>query len=119
MRLIIRTPEETRSLDLGTMPIRDASDCERLTGWTWVEWREALTQDRAQAVQFAWWLAGKRDNLSQVKFSDVDLDLAGLRWDVELTEAEQHLVDAAGSELGSGESDTRPTGLDQEAIPAG
>jgi hypothetical protein len=117
MKLIIRTPDETRSLDISTMPIRDASDCERLTGMTWVEWREALTQDRALAVQFAWWLAGKRDNLTQPKFSDIDLDLATLRWDVELSEAEQAAVDAATPE--AGEPDARPTGSGQEGTPTG
>jgi len=117
MKLIIRTPDETRNLDISTMPIKDAEDCERFTGMTWVEWREALTQDRASAVKFAWWLAGKRDNLTQPKFSDIDLDLASLRWDVELTDAEQATVDAATVE--AGEPDSRPTGLDQEGIPVG
>jgi hypothetical protein len=117
MKLIIRTPDETRSLDISTMPIRDAEDCERLTGMTWVEWREALSQDRAMAVKFAWWLAGKRDNLTQPKFSEVELDLAALRWDVELSETEQAAIDAATPE--AGEPDMRPTGLDQEGTQAG
>jgi hypothetical protein len=76
MNIVMTAGDETRTLDLNTMPIRDAMDCERLTSMSWVEWREALAQDRASAVAFAWWIAGKRAALEVGKFSEIDLDLA-------------------------------------------
>ena len=89
MLIVMNAGEESRSLDLATMPIKDAAECERLTGWSWVEWREALASDKSAAVGFAWWLAGRRAGVEQGKFSDLDLDLAKLRWSVELSDEEK------------------------------
>jgi len=104
--------DQERKLDLSTMPIKDAAECERLTGSTWTEWREQLAQDRASAIAFAWFLAGKRDGLETVKFSEIDLDLAKLRWSVELSDEEQALIDAGSAAAEDADSDL-PTGLDQ------
>jgi hypothetical protein len=101
--------DESRTLDLASMPIREAAECERLTGWTWTEWRTHLAEDRANAVAFAWWLAGRRAGLDVGKFTDVDLDLAKLRWAVELSDEEQAQVDAA-EEAADDEDPDLPTG---------
>ena len=112
MKIVMSIEDQERKLDLATMPIRDAAECERLTGLTWTEWREQLAQDRATAIAFAWFLSGKRDGLETVKFADIDIDLAKLRWSVELTDEEQELIDAGSAASEDAESDL-PTGLDQ------
>jgi len=117
VKIVMSIEDQERKLDLSTMPIKDAAECERLTGLTWTEWREQLAQDRASAIAFAWFLAGKRDNLETVKFSDIDLDLAKLRWSVELTDEEQALIDASTAAQEAADADT-PTGLDQVETPA-
>jgi hypothetical protein len=109
MNIVMTAGEETRTLDLNTMPIRDAMDCERLTSMSWVEWREALAQDRASAVAFAWWIAGKRQGVEVGKFSEVDLDLAQLRWSVELTDEEKG-TEGETPEDEDGDDATIPTG---------
>lgn len=113
--------DESRTLDLSTMPIKDAMECERLTSWSWIEWREALASDRATAVAFAWWLAGKREGLSVGRFSDLDLDLAKLRWAAELSDDEKELLEPAGDGGDDDEGDDadRPTGLAEEETPTG
>lgn len=61
-------------LDLDTMSIDEAEQCERLTGWTALAWRDALTEYRARAVKFAVWLARRRDG-DEVEWSALDFDL--------------------------------------------
>jgi hypothetical protein len=115
MKIIMTAGDESRALDLSTMPIKDAAECERLTGWSWAEWRENLGHDRANAVAFAWWIAGRRAGVDVGKFSEIDLDLAQLTWSVELDDAEQELIDNAET---TGEGDAaRPTSSDQEETP--
>ena len=111
MLIVMNAGEESRSLDLATMPIKDAAECERLTGWSWVEWREALASDKSAAVGFAWWLAGRRAGVEQGKFSDLDLDLAKLRWSVELSDEEKSQVEAAAND--------EPSVDDDESLPTG
>jgi hypothetical protein len=117
MNIIMNAGDESRSLDLGTMPIKDAAECERLTGWSWVEWREALASDKAAAVGFAWWLAGRRAGVEQGKFSDLDLDLAKLRWSIELSDEEKAQVEAANSEDADDQDESLPTGPAEAATP--
>lgn len=121
MQINMTVGEETRTLDLASMPIKDAMECERLTSWSWIEWRENLSQDRASAVAFAWWLAGKRAGLDVGRFSELDLDLAKMRWSAELSDDERELLDAqeAASDEDSGDDVERPTGLEQEETPTG
>lgn len=113
--------DETRTLDLASMPIKDAMECERLTSWSWIEWRENLAADRASAVAFAWWLAGKRAGLDVGRFSELDLDLAKMRWSAELSDDEQELLDAtqATESESAGDDAERPTGLEQEETLTG
>ena len=115
MKIIMTAGQESRALDLATMPIKDAADCERLTSWTWTEWRSALARDSASAVAFAWWLAGRRAGVEVGRFSDVDLDLAKLNWSVELSDEEQAAMESAGDESAEGDAE-RPTGPEVEEI---
>lgn len=117
MLIVMNAGEESRSLDLATMPIKDAAECERLTGWSWVEWREALASDKSAAVGFAWWLAGRRAGVEQGKFSDLDLDLAKLRWSVELSDEEKSQVEAAESTESVEEDESLPTGPAEVETP--
>jgi hypothetical protein len=118
MKVVMRLEDQERKLDLATMPIKDAAECERLTGLTWTEWREQLAQDRASAIAFAWFLAGRREGHPAVKFSDIDIDLAKLRWDVELSDEEQALIDAGSAAEEDADSEI-PTGPDEAETPAG
>ena len=118
MKITMTFEDSTRVLDLSSMPIKDANECERLTGWSWTEWRENLAKDRANAVAFAWWIAGKREGVDVGKFSDIDLDLAKLSWGVELDDAEQEMLDGAGSE-GAEDDASRPTSSDEAETLAG
>lgn len=121
MKINMTVGEETRTLDLASMPIKDAMECERLTSWSWIEWRDNLSQDRASAVAFAWWLAGRRAGLDVGRFSELDLDLAKMRWSAELSDDEQEMLDAQGSseDEGAGVDAERPTGLEQAETPTG
>lgn len=101
---------ESRSLDLATMPIKDAQECERLTGWTWTEWRNSLAEDRANAVAYAWYLAGRRAGLEVGRFGDIDIDLAKLRWTAEMSDEEKQLAEAADSAADEDEDPDLPTG---------
>lgn len=103
----IGVEDQTRELDLGSMTIREGAECERLTGWTWDEWRVELAKGRATAVAFAWWLASKRAGEPVTgRFTDLDFDMGRTtfrRLDAEPEES----VEEEGD-------DTRPTGLDRE-----
>ena len=68
---------EVRDLDIATMRMSEAEQCESLTGWTEDEWRNELSRNRVQAVRFARWLAGRRAGVAE-RFSEVDLDLRAL-----------------------------------------
>lgn len=61
-------------LDLDTMSIEEAELCEKLTGWTALAWRDALTEYRARAVKFAVWLARRRA-ADEVEWSALAFDL--------------------------------------------
>lgn len=111
MKVVMTHGDQARDLDLSTMPIKEAALCEQYTGMSWVEWRSALAADRATAVQFAWWLAGSRAGEGG-RFSDVDIDLAKLRWSVELSDEEQAEADALDGEEASEDADL-PTGPDE------
>lgn len=111
MRLIMKHRDETRSLDIMAMPIADAIACEQYTDMPWTDWRAAVLDDRALAIQFAWWLAGRREGVTE-KFSSIDLDLAQMEWSSELTDEEKADVKGVRDEADPDESksDDRPTG---------
>ncbi len=71
--------EDHWDLDLGTMKISEAEQCESLTGWDVEKWRDALVDNRARAVKFAVWLARTRAG-EAVPWKDLDFDLAALDW---------------------------------------
>lgn len=123
MRLVMKHRDETRTLDITSMPIGDAIACEQFTDMTWTDWHDAVFENRALAVQFAWWLAGRREGVTE-KFSAVDLDLAQMDWSAEFTDEEQAALDAiearekaddagdadAGGDADEPQGDDRPTG---------
>lgn len=120
MKILMTVGDETRTLDLGSMPMADAIQCEKLTSWSWVEWRENLSQDRASAVAFAWWLAGRREGVDVGRFSELDLDLAKMRWSAEMSDDEKELVEAQQAAGDEPEDDAdRPTGPELEETLTG
>lgn len=83
---------EKRVLDVEVLLMSEAETCEKLTGWTEDEWRQAMVDNRVQALKFAWWLAGKRAGVEE-QYSTVDLDLRKLNTDVALDAEEQAVLD--------------------------
>jgi len=66
-------------LDLDTMKMDEAEECEKLTGWTRQQWLEALFEDRVRAVKFFIYLARKRAG-DPVEWDDIDFDLGRTEW---------------------------------------
>lgn len=94
-------------LDLGTMKISEAEQCEALTGWDVSKWRDSLVEDRARAVKFAVWLARTRAG-ENVSWKELDFDLAELDWT---------LLDDDGNELPP--PDLGVTEEDANEVPTG
>lgn len=94
-------------LDLDTMSIDEAEQCEKLTGWTALQWRDALTEYRARAVKFAVWLARRRAGDAQ-EWAEVDFDLYEVTIDRDLEDDGE----PAPADLGVGEDEAAvvPTG---------
>lgn len=95
-------------LDLDTMSIDEAEQCEKLTGWTALQWRDALTEYRARAVKFAVWLARRRGGEPQ-EWAEVTFDLYEVTID---READPDDGDPVPADLGVGEAEAAvvPTG---------
>ena len=112
MKIVMKHRDETRTLDVMTMPIADAIACEQYTDMPWTDWRAAVFDDRAVAIQFAWWLAGRRQGVAE-KFSAVDLDLAAMDWSSEFTDEEKAALEAVrddDDDEDEPQGDDRPTG---------
>lgn len=94
-------------LDLNTMLVSEAEQCETLTGWSATQWRDALLEDRARAVKFALWLARQRA-ADPVAWADLDFDMSTLDWDL----VDEPEPEEAPADLGVGEDDVAavPTG---------
>lgn len=105
----------TRDLDVMSMLMSEAEQCESLTGWTEDEWRGALTENRVQAVRFAWWLAGRRAGADE-RYSSVDLDLRRLGVEAVLSDDERTEV---GGDDEEGVAADLPTGPDDGQEAAG
>ncbi len=99
--------EDSWVLDLGTMKISEAEQCESLTGWDIEKWRDSLVDNRARAVKFAVYLARTRAG-EQVSWKDLDFDLAALDWT---------LLDDDGNEVPP--PDLGVTEEDAAAVPTG
>lgn len=99
--------DESWMLDLGTMKISEAEQCESLTGWDVETWRDSLVDNRARAVKFAVYLARTRAG-ETVSWKELDFDLAALDWT---------LLDDDGNEVPP--PDLGVTEEDAEAVPTG
>lgn len=99
--------EDSWVLDLGTMKISEAEQCESLTGWDIEKWRDSLVDNRARAVKFAVYLARTRAG-EAVSWKDLDFDLAALDWT---------LLDDDGNEVPP--PDLGVTEEDAAAVPTG
>jgi hypothetical protein len=112
MRLTMNDGDEpeTLSLDLDSMPMVDAEECEALTGWTRQQWLEALFQDRARAVKFFVYLSRKRAG-DPVPFDGIDFDMGRMEW-----EADDPETGSAPADLGVPEGDG-PFGPEAEQQP--
>lgn len=106
-KFALKLDDESWVLDLGTMKISEAEQCESLTGWDVEKWRDALIENRARAVKFAVWLSRTRAG-ETVPWKDLDFDLAALDW---------VLLDDDGNELPP--PDLGVTEEDAESVPTG
>jgi len=109
----ISLDEESHVLDLASMTIREGAECERLTGWTWDEWRIELGKGKANAVAYAWWLACKRSGAPiPGRFSDVDFDMGAMKFkrlDGEEPEDEPEEEGAPTGPTGPGQEEAEPS----------
>lgn len=62
------------TLDLDTFMTSEAVELRKLTGYGAFEWLDALSDDDAIALRYAFYLARKRAG-EDVKFADVDIDI--------------------------------------------
>lgn len=100
---------EARDLDMA-MTVREQEECERLTGWTRLEWQRELGRQRAMACAFAWWLACSRAGDGPVPFEEMDFRIGDDFLEV---------VREERPSAPTGESDAGPTGPGAEATTAG
>lgn len=105
--VIINYAGESLDLDLGSMRIVEAEECEQLTGWTHPEWKAALREDRARAVAFAWYLACKRAG-QDVTFAAVreGFDMGKVEYSVRPVDDDS---EQAPPDLGVGDDDEAPS----------
>jgi len=119
MKFILRHKDDERVLDWDSMPLPDAIACQKQTGMTYVEWRRALLDDRAEAIAFGWWIAGRRAGVDVGRFTDLledeTFDLGDLRIEPVLTDEEQAALDKDDEDT----DEEGPTGPEQEATPVG
>lgn len=106
------TEPEVLVLDLDSMPMREAEECESLTGWTRQEWLEALFKDRARAVKFFIYLARQR-NGDPCAWDGIDFDLGKTEWEALDGEPDDA---AKPADLGVAEG-VGPTGPEAEQQP--
>lgn len=113
----LRLPDEGPwLLDLNTMLISEAEQCEQLTGWSAGQWRDALLEDRARALKFALWLARQRAG-DPVEWASLDFDITALDWEV----GDEPDEEQAPADLGVGEDDLAavPTGHQERSEDQG
>lgn len=102
--LTITVEGVARDLDLASFRLSEADELKRLTGWSRSEWITALFEDHPDAIRYAWMLASRRAGEPlDVKFSDIDFDLADLK--VEINEPEV-------TEVADGDDPDLPTSPD-------
>lgn len=106
--------EESWLLDLGTMKVSEAEQCEALTGWDIEKWRDSLVENRARAMKYAVWLARTRAG-EQVAWADLDFDLAALEW--ELLDEDGNVVPPTELGVTEDEADKFPTTPPEETSP--
>lgn len=61
-------------LDLDTLMTSEAVELRKLTGFGAFEWLDALSEDDAIALRYAFYLARKRAG-EEIKFADVDVNI--------------------------------------------
>ncbi len=119
MKFILSHKGEDRTLDWDSMPMPDAIACQKQTGMTYSEWRKSLLREDAEAIAFAWWIAGRRAGVDVGRYVDLledrDFDLGALQVEPVLTEEEQAAIDKVDEDGAA--ADEGPTGPEQEATP--
>ena len=112
--LNIQIEDRDWPLDLGSMLLSEAEECETLTGWTTPQWVDALLDSRARAIKFAYYLARRRAG-EPLDYASIDLNLNDITWgdggDDDDGEVE------APPELGVTGDGEGPTGPEEAAPP--
>lgn len=103
---------ETRDFPFDLAMLSECDECERLTGWKWHEMVSNLLDSRARAIQFAWWIAGKRAGVTEV-LSEVDFNIAAAKLELIIEDEDEA---EAPAELGVTD-DEGPFGQEPEPSP--
>jgi len=114
MKFLFKHKDEERVLEWETMPVPDAITCEKVTGMTHVEWRNAMIDDRAEALAFGWWIAGHRAGIDVGPFVDLLEDRSFDLWALSVIAVPD---EDQAAPVDKGKSDEGPTGPEQEATP--
>lgn len=73
---------QVHELDLSKLSLKEADQCEQLTGWTWMEWLKALLEDESRpprAIAFLLWLSLSRAGEAP-RFSELDFNVFSFEW---------------------------------------
>lgn len=111
---------EGRRFEMGNLMLAEARAVQGATGFTPQQFEEALTRYDAFAITALVWIGRKRHGEANLRFEDVDGDLATFRPYLETDEEMEALVEAAKAAAGEGEAgkdDDEPALVDP--IPAG
>lgn len=103
-----RIDGQVHELDLSKLSMREAEQCEQLTGWTWMQWLKALLEDESRpprAMAFLLWLAKTRAG-EQIKFSDLDFNVFSFEW----------VDDEPADDADESGDESRPTGRAEVSI---
>lgn len=90
----------TKPLDIDTMKVSEARECEEKTGQNYVKWRERLEENDPEATLFAWWLANRRAGTPlEGPYHELDIDLFALSAELDLSDGEMEQIAAYVSKL--------------------
>lgn len=104
--LVMTLADQEWQLDVNSMRLAEAVECERLTGWTRTQWWTALQEDRVLAVKWFYYLARKRAG-DPIAWDAIDFDLADVSFD---PADDPDAAVAPPPDLGVADGDEVPTG---------
>src|SRR4051812_9442604 len=95
---------------MGSLMLAEARAIQRATGMTPVKWEDAINEGDAEAITALIWVARKRNGEPNLRFEDVDGDLATFR-----PYLHDDPVEDEPAEPGKDDEGPIPAGLSSEA----